>query len=99
MMGMTGIPVLVEGNGTVVSSKEKASVLGGAFEAVHRCEHLGDESKRRRGEKLNEHGYVSKRKGESGDAMDAKFSMFEMTRVLEGCRWTAPGEDRVLCDV
>ena len=42
-----GIPVLVEGNVTAVSSKEKVNVLGGAFAAVHRCEHLCDESKTR----------------------------------------------------
>ena len=39
-------------------------------------------AKRRQG-KLKEHGDVLKKKGESEEAMDAEFSMFEMTRALE----------------
>lgn len=55
------------------------------FAVVHRCEHLCDESKRRCRGRLKDYGNVLKRKGESGEAMDAEFSMFEMTRALQGC--------------
>jgi hypothetical protein len=42
-------------------------------------------------EKLNEYG-------ESREAMDVECFMFEMTRALEGCGQTTPGEDSV-CSV
>ena len=41
----------------------------------------------RRREKFKELGDVLKRKGESGEAIDADFSIFEMTSALEGCGW------------
>jgi hypothetical protein len=35
------------------------------------------------------------KKCDSGESLDAEFTMFEITRALEVCGRTAPGEDRL----
>lgn len=62
---------------------------------MHKVDNLSDEFKRRKEEKLRMHEGVYRKTCDSVESLDAGLTMFEITRALEGCGCTAPGEDRL----
>lgn len=88
-------PVLVDGNVTAVTNKEKAELLANTFVMVHSSDNLSEKGRRGRERTKAENMEALCRKTNLDGVQDVPFSMGELRKALDKTGKTAPGKDEI----